>query len=61
MGDKVSLFLVGILYLAILYVMVRPQSKGPTIVEAVLGTFSDLVRGVTGQTFNSSTGKWSVG
>jgi hypothetical protein len=58
--STVTVFIAGIFYLAILYVLVRPGSKGPTIVENVLSTLSDLVRGVSGFTFNSSTGKWEA-
>lgn len=60
MRDQIGVFLVGILYLAILYVLVRPSSKGPTIINNILGTFADLVRGVSGQTFDSSTNSWKA-
>lgn len=60
MRDQIGVFLVGILYLAILYVLVRPSSKGPTIINSILGTFADLVRGVSGQTFDSSTNSWKA-
>jgi hypothetical protein len=60
MRDQIGFLLAGILYLAILYVLVRPNSKGPTLVNTVLGTFADLVRGVSGQTYNASTNKWSA-
>lgn len=60
MRDQIGVFLVGILYLAILYVLVRPSSKGPKIINNILGTFADLVRGVSGQTFDSSTNSWKA-
>lgn len=60
MRDQIGVFLVGILYLVILYVLVRPSSKGPTIINSILGTFADLVRGVSGQTFDSSTNSWKA-
>lgn len=60
MRNQIGVFLVGILYLAILYVLVRPSSKGPTIINNILGTFADLVRGVSGQTFDSSTNSWKA-
>lgn len=60
MRDQIGFFLVGILYLAILYVLVRPNSNGPTLINNVLGTFADLVRGVSGQTFDSSTNTWKA-
>jgi hypothetical protein len=61
MKDSITFFIVGILYLATLYTLVRPNSNGPTLVKNVLGTFSDLVRGVSGQTYNSQTNAWSTG
>jgi hypothetical protein len=60
MRDKIGFWLAGIIYLAILYVLVKPNSKGPGLVNTVLGTFADLVRGVSGQTYNASTNKWSA-
>jgi uncharacterized membrane protein len=60
MRDKIGMWLAGLLYLATLYVLVRPNSKGPALVGTVLGTFADLVRGVSGQTYDSSTNKWSA-
>jgi hypothetical protein len=54
-------FAAGILYLAIVYMLVRPGSNGATAIALFLSTFSDLVRGVTGQTYNSSSGTWSSG
>jgi hypothetical protein len=59
MKEYIGVFIAGIVYLAILYALVRPSSNGPTIVNTVLGTFADLVRGVAGQTFDASTGQWS--
>lgn len=59
MNFSFAWFLTAIVYLAILFVLVRPGSKGPAILQQVLGTFTDLVRGVSGQTFDSSSGKWS--
>lgn len=60
MSDKIGTLLVGVLYLAILYVLVKPNSNGPNLVNTVLGTFADLVRGVSGQTFDSSTNSWKA-
>lgn len=60
MKDGVVFFIVGILYLSTLYVLVRPNSQGPALIQTVLGTFSDLVRGVSGQTFDSSTNSWKA-
>ena len=60
MRDKLGTLIVGVLYLATLYVLVRPNSQGPTLINTVLGTFADLVRGVSGQTFDTSTNSWKA-
>jgi hypothetical protein len=60
MRDQIGFFIVAIIYMATLYTLVKPNSKGPTLIQNVLGTFTDLVRGVTGQTYNPSTKAWSV-
>jgi len=60
-SDKVATILVGVLYLATLYVLVKPNSQGPALVNTVLTTFSDLVRGVSGQTYNTQTQLWQTG
>lgn len=59
MKDTVGIFFVGIIYLAVVYALVRPNSQGPVLIGTVLNTFSDLVRGVAGQTYNGTT--WSTG
>jgi hypothetical protein len=60
MTDNLAAGLVAIIYIAILFVLVRPKSKGPTIVGNIANALSDLVRGVAGETFDSKTGKWSA-
>lgn len=60
MRENIAFFVTGVIYLAVLYVLVRPNSTGPQVLEKILTTFSDLVRGVAGQTYNSSTGQWST-
>jgi hypothetical protein len=60
MTEKAGFFIVGILYLATLYVLVRPNSNGPTIINNLFSAFTDLVRGVSGQTFDSSTNTWKA-
>lgn len=60
MRENIGFFLVGILYLSTLYVLVRPNSKGPAIINNMFSAFADLVRGVSGETFDSSTNKWSA-
>jgi hypothetical protein len=48
-------FIAAIIYLAILYVLVRPGSSGPTIIENLLSTLSDLVKGTVGYTYSNNT------
>lgn len=60
MRDSITFVIIGAIYLATLYVLVRPNSTGPQIIQNVLATFGDLVRGVAGQTYNSQTGQWST-
>lgn len=60
MEKSISLFIIGVIYIACIVALVRPGSKGPQLVENVLGMLTDLVRGTTGQTYNASTGQWSV-
>jgi hypothetical protein len=40
--------MVGVIYVAILYMLVRPSSTGPALVTTVLDSISDLVKGTTG-------------
>jgi hypothetical protein len=41
-------FLTGIIIIAILFVLVRPGSKGPTLVNAVSGGLQGLIGKATG-------------
>jgi hypothetical protein len=41
-------FLVGIIYLAVLFVLVRPGSQGPTLISNVANGLSALVNAGTG-------------
>lgn len=59
MRDKVGYFIAAVIYVAIIYTLVKPGSKGTQIIGTIGSALSDLVRGVSGQTFDSSTGKWS--
>jgi hypothetical protein len=61
MKDKITLLIVAIVYIAIIYRLVRPGSKGPAIVTNLSSVLTDLVRGATGETYNSATGQWSTG
>lgn len=42
------IIMVGVIYIAILYMLVRPSSSGPQLVTTVLDAISDLVKGTTG-------------
>ena len=57
--DKLTWIIVGVIYIAILYSLVRPGSKGTQTVNQIFTFFTDLVRGATGQTY--ADGKWSAG
>lgn len=56
--NKVGWFIAAVIYLAILYVLVRPGSKGPAIITSIFGTLSDLVKGTVGYTY--SNGSWEA-
>jgi hypothetical protein len=58
MKEKVSWFIAATIYLAILYTLVRPGSKGTVIIGSIGSVLTDLVRGSTGETY--SDGKWST-
>jgi len=46
--SAVTVFLVGIIYLAILFVLVRPDSQGPTLVSNVSDGLTNLIKAATG-------------
>jgi hypothetical protein len=50
----------AVIYIAIIYMLVRPSSNGPAIVNNVSSVFSDLVRGSIGMTYNTSSGTWTA-
>ncbi len=58
MKDQAFTLIAAVIYIAILYVLVRPGSDGPQLVDTIFSTFSDLVRGVAGFTYDTSSGKW---
>lgn len=58
--DRAFTLIAATFYIAIIYVLVRPNSKGPVIVTSVANAFSDLVRGTIGYTFDPKTGQWSA-
>lgn len=41
-------FLTGIIILAVLFVLVRPNSQGPSLITAVTGGLANLVSAATG-------------
>ena len=59
MGNRIALLIAAAIYIAILLVLVRPNSRGGRLVLSISDVFSDLVRGVTGQTFDQSSQTWS--
>lgn len=50
-----SSFLTGIIIIAVLFVLVRPGSKGPTLIRAVTGGLKGLIGKATGG------GTWAKG
>jgi hypothetical protein len=55
MSNSFGTFLVGIIYLAVLFVLVRPGSQGPTLITNVADGLSSLVNAGTGG------GGWNAG
>lgn len=58
--DMIFTLIAAVFYIAIIYVLVRPNSNGPKIVTAISDTLSDLVKGTVGYTYDSSTSTWSA-
>jgi hypothetical protein len=58
--DQIFTLIAAVFYLGILYLLVRPTSKGPTIVNNIFNAFSDLIRGSIGYTYDSTTGSWTA-
>jgi hypothetical protein len=48
MGKDFGVFLIGIVYLAVLFVLVRPGSQGPKLVSNVSGGLANLIKAATG-------------
>jgi hypothetical protein len=57
MQGAVGQFLVGIIFLAVIFVLVRPNSQGPTLVTNVADGLSNLVNAGTGGGGWSGTAK----
>jgi hypothetical protein len=58
MKDQLFWFIAAVVYLSILFTLVRPNSKGPFLVGAVLGALTDLVKGAAGYSYTNGT--WSA-
>lgn len=43
-------FLAGIIIIAILFVLVRPNSQGPSLISAIAGGLANLIGAATGGT-----------
>jgi hypothetical protein len=54
-GQDVGAWLIGLIYVSILFVLVRPGSQGPTLVTAVTGGMTNLMNAATGG------GGWNAG
>ena len=54
--DSVSTFLVGLVYIAILYVLVRPGSDAVTVIQGVTTGVTNLISAATGGGSFSSSG-----
>jgi hypothetical protein len=48
MGKDLGTFLIAIVYLAILFVLVRPGSAGPTLIKNVSDGLTSLINAGTG-------------
>jgi hypothetical protein len=48
------------IYGAILYMLVRPGSNGPTLVNNIFNALSDLVRGSVGYSWDTNSKKWQA-
>jgi hypothetical protein len=48
MRDTVWEIIIGVVYVAIIFTLVRPGSKGPAVVNSVLDALTDLVKSTTG-------------
>jgi hypothetical protein len=57
MGRDVGSFLTGIIIIAILFVLVRPNSQGPTLVKNVSGALTGLIGAATGGGAFTASGK----
>ncbi len=54
MSKDLGTFLVGIVYLAVLFVLVRPGSQGPALLTTVSDGLTNLINAGTGGVSNGS-------
>jgi len=57
MTRELGSFLTGIIILAVLFVLVRPNSQGPALVKNVSGALTGLIQAATGGGAFTSSGK----
>lgn len=60
MKDYLVFVIVGALYLATVYALVRPGSKGNDLVKDIFAAFDDLVRGAAGYSYDKKSNAWSA-
>lgn len=48
MRDTAWEVIIGAVYIAIIFTLVRPNSKGPAVVNSILDALTDLVKSTTG-------------
>ncbi len=56
--EQLFTLVAAVFYIAVIYMLVRPNSNGPTLVNNVSNVLSDLVRGSIGYSYDASTGQW---
>jgi hypothetical protein len=54
---EIGSFLTGIIIIAVLFVLVRPNSQGPALVKNVSGALTGLISAATGGGAFTSSGK----
>ena len=57
--DRAAWLIAAAIYIAVLYSLVRPNSKGAGIVMVISNTFADLIRGIAGESYDSANKTWN--
>ena len=57
MSREIGSFLTGIIIIAVLFVLVRPNSQGPALVKNVSGALTGLISAATGGGSFTASGK----